>query len=422
MTHSFQTTTILYYTFFLPGVLLHEFSTWLVAGMLNVHATSSLQWPEAQEIAELDLSFVELARNISPLRLAVITLAPIVTGLAAVALIANNIMDFNVFFATLRTGELSDVSTAIMGLTSTTDFWLWTYLLFVIGNTMFPRLGNLKGLRRLLIAVAVVLGIFIALGLGEPVVVRLLRGPVADALNMLSATFVIIIFIDVFFVVLLGTVEAIIERVTGHSATFRRGKLVAMTRQERIEEQRRRAQREARAQQRARELPKETGRPSIYNRPLAIPGAPGVEAVTQGETLIIGTEERPALSGPPRPDSRRGPDMIEATAARQRPAAAPALANSLPGDDGAADDPDDEDDVTIDEAPEDELDEAFDAIDDSRELIRSRTGDPRHHPGQARCSRVRSGGRRWRPHRSARQDDWRADTQPLPVRRSGRRT
>jgi len=208
VTHSFQTTTILYYTFFLPGVFIHELSYWLAAGILNVHAKSSIQWPEAQEIAELDLSFVELERNTNPLKLALITLAPIFTGLIVVWTIGNNILDFSSFCTTISSGELDDISLAVRNLTNTTDFWLWIYLLFVISNTMIPKLANLKGLQGVLIAVAVAAGVLIVIGVGEPVVLGTLNGPVADALNILSGVFVVMIFIDIMFVVGLGTIEA----------------------------------------------------------------------------------------------------------------------------------------------------------------------------------------------------------------------
>jgi hypothetical protein len=45
-----QTTTILYYTFFLPGVALHELVLWLVAGFLDVRAERAIAWPQKQEI------------------------------------------------------------------------------------------------------------------------------------------------------------------------------------------------------------------------------------------------------------------------------------------------------------------------------------------------------------------------------------
>ena len=68
LTKNLQTTTILYYTFFLPGVVLHEFIYWLVAGILNVRAERAIAWPEAQAIAELKLNFIKLARNTSRIK------------------------------------------------------------------------------------------------------------------------------------------------------------------------------------------------------------------------------------------------------------------------------------------------------------------------------------------------------------------
>ncbi len=68
LTKNLQTTTILYYTFFLPGVVLHEFIYWLFAGFINVRAERAIAWPEAQAIAELRLNFIRLARNTGRIR------------------------------------------------------------------------------------------------------------------------------------------------------------------------------------------------------------------------------------------------------------------------------------------------------------------------------------------------------------------
>jgi hypothetical protein len=303
-------------------VFIHEVSYWLAAGIVNVHAKGSIQWPEAQEIAELDLSFVELEKNAHPFKLALITLAPIITGLVAVWFIANNILDFSAFFRLISSGELDDISTAVGNLTMATDFWLWIYLLFVIGNTMIPKLNNLKGFQGVLIAIAIAAGALILIGVGEPVVLSALTGPVADALNLLSGTFVIIILIDLLFVAALGTIEALIERATGHSAMFRRGKLVAMTRQEMLEARQRQARRDARA------LPKGTTqsqvKPSVYSQTFDVPGPPGEEPVTQSETLVIGS---PSTSALPRRDDRRAPDIIMAG---NRTSTAPALKEPVP--------------------------------------------------------------------------------------------
>jgi hypothetical protein len=234
--------------------------------------------------------------------------------------IATNLLDFSGFFALMGTGQLSDISEAVRRLTSAPDFWLWIYILFTIGNTMIARVSDLRGLRIILIAIALATAGLILVGVGNEVVVTFLAGPVSDALYMLAGTFSIIIFIDLIFVAILGTIEAIIE-------------LIAMTRQEIIEMRQRQSRREARAL--PSRAPRESSRPSIYSRALMIPGPPGEEAVTQSETIIVEPEEKPALQTGPRPDTRRGPEMITGAVTNRpaTPAQATPAAVTLPEDD-----------------------------------------------------------------------------------------
>jgi hypothetical protein len=333
LTKNFQTTTILYYTVFLPGVFLHEFSYWLVAGMMNVRAERAIQWPETQEIAELHLTFIKLAKNIPPLKLAVITTAPLAAGLLSVWLISNSVFNISEFLATIGTGKMSDVTEGIRLIASAPDFWLWIYLLFTISNTMMPNIKDLRGWRTIIIVVVIVSLSFAILGAGNQLVVTILAGPITNALYVLASTFAIIIAIDLFVTGVLGTIEAVIERITGDSATFENGKLVAMTRQEVAELKRRQA---ARAIQQSKRLtsPAEAGKPSIYKFPLPIPGPPGKEAVTQSDMVIVEPEEKlPLFPSTPR-DDRSGPDVITTAVTKPekppRPIAAPRLPAATP--------------------------------------------------------------------------------------------
>lgn len=308
LTKNFQTTTILYYTFFLPGVVLHELSYWLVAGILDVHAERAIQWPEKQEIAELRLNFIKLAKNTPPLKLAIITLAPLAAGIVVIWFVANNIFPIDEFLARISTGKLSDVAGAVSFIAAIPDFWLWIYLAFTISNTMIPNLKDLRGLRIIFIIIAAISAGFFLLGVGSEVVITILIGPVASALYGLASILAIIIAIDILVTAILGTIEAIIERITGHSATFENGRLIAMTRQELAEYRKKQT---ARAVQPARRAatPAETGTPSIYKLPLPIPGPPGKEAITQSETVIFKPAEKP-LSSTPFRDDRAGPGVI----------------------------------------------------------------------------------------------------------------
>lgn len=91
LTHNFHTTTVLYYTFFLPGVLLHEVVTWLVAGIVNVRAKGAIAWPERQDIGELRLNFVQITQRISPLQQFIISVAPLTVGMLVTWHVANNV-------------------------------------------------------------------------------------------------------------------------------------------------------------------------------------------------------------------------------------------------------------------------------------------------------------------------------------------
>lgn len=319
LTKSYSTTTILYYAFFLPGVFLYEFSYWLMAGILNVRAERALQMPQKQEIAELNLNFVKLPKNTPPFKLAVITATPLVVGLIVIWLIAIHVLDITGFVSQVGSGGLDDLAAALGALTTAPDFWLWIYLVFTISNTMIPNLKDLRGGRVIFTVLVVVTLFLLVLGLGNQVVLRILTGPVVDALYLIASIFIIIIAINLFTTLVLGTIESIIERVTGDSATFEKGKLVAITRRELLEQRRKQA---ARALPSGRQQTKAaTGAPSIYNLPLPIPGTPDVESVTP-DTILIEPEEKPAR--PSLFDERhKPPAVISAAAAEKQEPATP---------------------------------------------------------------------------------------------------
>lgn len=306
LTKNLHTTTILYYTFFLPGVVFHEFILWLVAGMLNVRAERAIAWPESQAIAELRLNFIRLARNTPPFKLAVITLAPLIAAMTLIAFVLTNVMDITGIQLLVQSGSFDDVTIALTRLTSTPDFWLWFYLIFTVANTMMPDWGKIQGWRPFLIALGVGVVILFLLGVGDELLLLAWAGPISSALTLMSVTFAGVIGINLLTTAVLGAIESTIERITGDSATFQNGKLIAMRREEIIrmrEQQRAKQQKQLEA---AKSQPKTGGTPSFYKLALPIPAAPGKET----EALPL-----PRPTATPLPlDSRAGPAMITGTA------------------------------------------------------------------------------------------------------------
>lgn len=315
LTKDFSTTTVIYYSLFLPGVALHEFTRWLVAGMLDVRAERAIRWPEKQEIGELRLDFVRLAKNTSPFKLALINLAPLLMGMTIISLIANHVLLLNGVMAAIY-GETDDWGAGISRLFSTPDLWLWAYIILTISNTMMPEWKSLRGLRPLLIAAAVVIVALYLIGTGDAVLMVLLGGPLANTLNTLALTFTLIIGVDLLATAILGGIESLIERVTGDSATFQNGKLVAMRREEVIKLRQQQQEREQKQQAKARALP--SGAPSIYRFPLPVPPAPGREAAP----IVVEREQQPPLPAP-----ATSPSVITIG---QQPPAAPAPAPPRP--------------------------------------------------------------------------------------------
>ncbi len=307
LTKNLHTTTVLYYTFFLPGVVLHQVVYWLAAGILDVRADRAIAWPEAQAIAELNLNFIKLAPRTNRIKIAIISIAPLISGLALIWLISSDVLNLNVVVALIRSG--ADLGSVINLLLATPDLWIWVYFLFTIANTMIPDRESLRGWRPVLIGAGILIVVLFLLGVAQEVFLDNLAIPLADGLNRLSLIFAVVIVIDLIVTGVLGVLESIFERITRDSATFQNGKLVAITREE-LAAQRVKQQRQRQAARSASKTPRTpTGAPSIYKLPLPIPGAPGKDVA---EPIIVRREAAAVLSpGETRP---AGPEVITGTA------------------------------------------------------------------------------------------------------------
>lgn len=360
VTKQLQTTTILFYAFLLPGIFVHEFTYWAAAGLLNVRADRVLEWPKKQDVAELRLNFVKLAPKTGALKLAIITAAPFIVGLFLVWIIVNQVLNVSAITATMQSGFLTDVSGALGQLTGAPDFWLWIYLVFAISNTLTPaHPEHLRGWWLIVSALGIGFIVLVFLGTAGDVLVAALQS-LSTSVNILSGALGVIITIDLFMVAVLGTLEAIIERITGNSATFKDGKLITMTRAELLA-QRAAEFKRSRVQERQKSIkaPAPTGPPSIYRLPLPIPPAPGKPAVSHADDRIIAPEARSLPSPLSATPGRAAPDMIAGTAdkpaftAPPRPAALQPPAPSVPNvQDEDNDDLEDDDDLTYEDADE----------------------------------------------------------------------
>jgi len=289
---NFQQTTLLYYTFFLPGVIINQLVYWLMAGVLDVRADRAIRLPEKQEIGELKLNFIKLSKKASPAKVSVITIAPFLAGLFFILFAMNNIFQVNVAFADFD-GTLDGILRGIGRITSAPDFWLWAYLLFTVANTMMPDFKQIRGLRWILTIIGIAMvGLFI-IGVGDEIAHAAISGPILTVLNTLSGAFAFVIILDAVAVGVLSAIENTIEYITGDSATFKNGKMIAMTREQVIASRNQERQKKMQAIREPKQLSPLAGAPSVYKLPFPIPSAPGIEPITPVPSAI--------LSAPPPP-------------------------------------------------------------------------------------------------------------------------
>ena len=287
LTHNPNTTVVFYYSAFLPGIALREICRWLIAGALNVRAKRSFQLPEQGEIDELQLSLMRFPPRTAAFKRMIIEGAPLMVALAGLWLIATDVLEFEYSLLIATGGGVADLSRAIGRLLRQPDFGLWFYLMFSIANTMIPPISQDLRKRYRLIALAILAGAF-AIGLASDIEGMAVLG--SNGRQLLSSLCLILFatsIINFLMALVLGVIEASIEKMTGHSATFAEGKMITQTRQDALTAHGA-ANREGRAPRTSGDAPKpEKIIRSIYALPLPIPGPPGKEPVSKPVAAVL---------------------------------------------------------------------------------------------------------------------------------------
>jgi hypothetical protein len=175
----------------------------------------------------------------------------------------------------------------------------------------------LHGLRIILVILAVVTVALFWIGVGDEVLSQTLNG-ITNGLSALNGVFAVMIAVNLTATGVLGLAESIIERITGDSATFVKGKLVAMTREEMLKQRAQRIEQERKPSEARARGAIVVGPPSVYKLPLPIPSAPGKEPVSAGDAIIVEREKPPALPTGAVRDDRAGPALITGAVAAEK--------------------------------------------------------------------------------------------------------
>ncbi len=158
---------------FLPGVLLHEASHFLVALLLGVPAGGFSLIPRVVPAnpgsrtgsSRLQLGYVETAKT-DLFRDSLIGAAPLVSGGLFVTYAGLVLLGFNQVWSSLGAGGPGAALDEFWRLQNRPDFWIWFYLTFVISSTMLPSASDRRAWLPLASLLALLLGASLVAGAG----------------------------------------------------------------------------------------------------------------------------------------------------------------------------------------------------------------------------------------------------------------
>lgn len=217
ITHRADITMALFSILFLPGVLLHELSHFLVARLLGVRTGQLSLIPRPLENGKIQLGYVETERS-DLLRDAIIGVAPLLAGSSFVAIAGLYGLHLNIFQIDGSKLDLNFLVETIETVYNSPDFWLWFYLIFTISSTMMPSASDRRAWLPLGILVLILFGVAVFIGAG-PFLLDNLHAAFNFSVKSLIFVLGISVFVHSILLPPIWMVRRLLERVTGYAIT-----------------------------------------------------------------------------------------------------------------------------------------------------------------------------------------------------------
>ena len=216
LTRQAEIAVALFSILFLPGVLLHETSHYLMARLLGVPIGRFSLVPQTMEDGRLQLGFIETAPT-DFFRDALIGAAPLLAGGLFVAYAGLARLGLASLWDSLLSGDLTAFRIALGGLPERPDFWLWFYLAFAVGSTMLPSESDRRAWRPVGLVLAGLLVLSLLSGLG-PWLLENLAAPLNSGLRSLDVVLGINALLHLVMLPPTWLLRRLLNRLTGYEA------------------------------------------------------------------------------------------------------------------------------------------------------------------------------------------------------------
>lgn len=156
---------VLFSIIFLPGVLLHELSHFLMALLLRVRTGRFSLIPRPMPNGRLQLGYVETAST-DFLRDALIGLAPLLVGSFFVIYAGLYRMGLPAVWDEVISNGPASFGAALSALPNRPDFWLWFYLTCAVSSTMLPSASDRRAWLPVFVAILLLFVLALIAGAG----------------------------------------------------------------------------------------------------------------------------------------------------------------------------------------------------------------------------------------------------------------
>jgi len=165
ITRRIEVSQALFSIFFLPGVILHEGSHFVVAKLLGVKTGKFSIIPRSLPGGKLQLGYVETQQT-DILRDSIIGIAPFIVGCVFVAYVGIIQLELLDLLSAMRSAGFEGVSGELRLFFSQPDIWIWFYLALTVSSTMLPSASDRRAWLPMILLIMVFIIILLAFGNG----------------------------------------------------------------------------------------------------------------------------------------------------------------------------------------------------------------------------------------------------------------
>jgi hypothetical protein len=208
LTRSPDMAMVTVFLLFLPGIVVHELSHWVVAKVLGLRPSRFRVWPQRQG-GYIGLGSVNIRSGGMWLD-SLVGLAPLLTGTFLVALIGYQVFGSNELLAVLSQNQWSRTAAVFLAAISARDGAVWAYLIFAIANSMMPSRSDRQPVMPLLLYIAFAALVYFVIGLPGDLFTTLL-GWLAPAFQIVTGALIFTILLDALVLAILVPVEFLLS-------------------------------------------------------------------------------------------------------------------------------------------------------------------------------------------------------------------